>query len=100
MKYPGALLFVLITFAFANAQNNQVSGRLTDPQGEPLPGATVHVMGTNTGTITETDGSFTLLNLAPGQHKLIFTYLGLSPDTLPVRIEAGQKLQLSPVALK
>jgi TonB-dependent starch-binding outer membrane protein SusC len=37
-----------------------VSGKVTDENGEPVPGATVIVEGTNVGTVTDIEGSFTV----------------------------------------
>ncbi|KAA9338749.1 TonB-dependent receptor [Hymenobacter busanensis] len=45
----------------AEAQNRQVSGRVTDrTTGEGIPGATVLVKGTTSGVSTNSDGTFTL----------------------------------------
>ncbi|WP_373494382.1 carboxypeptidase-like regulatory domain-containing protein, partial [Aquiflexum sp.] len=38
----------------------QVSGKVTDENGEPLPGASVTVAGTTTGTVTDMDGNYTI----------------------------------------
>lgn len=38
----------------------EVSGRVLDDQGDPLPGATVLVKGTTMGTVTDTDGKYQL----------------------------------------
>jgi TonB-linked SusC/RagA family outer membrane protein len=40
-----------------------VSGKVTDPQGNPLVGANVKVKGSNVGTTTDNLGRFTLANL-------------------------------------
>lgn len=40
-----------------------VSGKVTDPKGNPLSGANVKVKGTNIGTTTDNLGRFTLANL-------------------------------------
>jgi len=37
-------------------QQSQVSGKVTDKNGNPVPGVTVVVKGTTTGTITDLDG--------------------------------------------
>ncbi len=37
-----------------------ITGVVTDPNGQPLPGVTVVVKGTTTGTVTDTDGGFSL----------------------------------------
>ncbi|EON77969.1 TonB-dependent receptor [Lunatimonas lonarensis] len=38
----------------------EITGRVTDEKGEPIPGATVIVEGTSLGTVTNIDGGFTL----------------------------------------
>jgi len=55
------LLFLTLTLVFAQfsfAQNISVSGKVTDPSGEPIPGVNVVVKGTNTGTTTDFDGKY------------------------------------------
>lgn len=51
-----------------------VSGVVKDGTGQPLPGVTVLVKGTTTGTVTELDGSYTLS--APEGAVLVFTFVG------------------------
>ncbi|WP_242921206.1 TonB-dependent receptor [Pontibacter liquoris] len=41
-----------------------VTGKVADEKGEPLPGATVRVKGTDKGTSTGADGAFVLQNVA------------------------------------
>jgi hypothetical protein len=43
------------------AQVQKVSGTVKDRAGSPVPGASVVVKGTNTGTITANDGSFSIV---------------------------------------
>lgn len=68
-----ALLLVLaaqITFA----QVKTITGTVTDQDGLPLPGATVQVKGTNTGTQTDFDGNYAV-EAAVGQ-TLVFSFVG------------------------
>lgn len=51
------LLVLLVSTQLATAQF-MASGRVTDPAGEPLIGATVAVTGTNRGTTTNMDGAY------------------------------------------
>ncbi|QIX60446.1 TonB-dependent receptor [Hymenobacter sp. BT18] len=51
-----------------------VSGRVTQENGDPLPGVTVLVKGTTNGTSTNSDGSFVIS--APSGSTLLFTYIG------------------------
>ncbi len=42
------------------AQNKTISGKVTDPTGSPIPGASVILKGSKGGTSTGPDGSFTI----------------------------------------
>ena len=55
---------IVLTKEAANAQQVpvKVTGRVTDEQGESLPGVTVMVKGTTNGTITDFDGNYTIRN--------------------------------------
>jgi hypothetical protein len=53
-----------------------VSGIVRDENGTPLPGASVTVAGTTTGTVTDINGKYTL-NVDEGA-KLIFSYIGFN----------------------
>ena len=44
----------------AYAQGNLVGGTVTDSEGNPLPGVGVVYNGTNTGTVTDNDGRFSI----------------------------------------
>ena len=43
-----------------NQGRPQVQGRVLDPEGQPLPGASVFVKGTNNGTVTDNNGWFSI----------------------------------------
>ena len=50
-----SLFFCSITFA-----QTSISGSVKDNKNEPLPGANVRIAGESTGTVTDSDGKFTL----------------------------------------
>jgi hypothetical protein len=61
----------------ASRRNITVTGRIKDQtNGETLPFATVTVEGHNLGTVTNTDGYFTLYNVPSDTETLVFRYLG------------------------
>lgn len=53
-------LLPLLVATAASAQDRRVTGRVTDSKGQPVAGATVTVRGGRSGTMTSTDGTFTL----------------------------------------
>jgi TonB-dependent starch-binding outer membrane protein SusC len=71
--------FFLIT-ASLSAQNS-VSGKIVDSQNEPLVGASIIVKGTSNGTLTDTEGSFTLGNVPKGS-TLVVSFVGYSSQEI------------------
>lgn len=64
-------------------QQNAVSGTVTDETGQALPGVTVVIKGTTTGTVTNTDGSYTLTNI-PENSTLQFSFVGMRTQEVVV----------------
>ncbi|MCX2718170.1 SusC/RagA family TonB-linked outer membrane protein [Lentiprolixibacter aurantiacus] len=74
------LVGAILCFGLVEAQ--EVSGTVTDANG-PLPGASVVVKGTTTGTQTDFDGNYTLSNV-DANATLVFSYIGYSTQEVPV----------------
>ena len=67
-----------------NVQQNQpVSGKVTDNTGVPLPGVTIVIKGTTQGTITNSDGNYSLANV-PGNATLVFSFVGMKGQEINV----------------
>ncbi|MDR2936716.1 MAG: carboxypeptidase-like regulatory domain-containing protein, partial [Rikenellaceae bacterium] len=78
--------FVLLSFVFlaqfALAQAIKVTGKVTDPNGQPLIGVSVIVQGTTTGTSTDAAGIYTIN--APNRATLDFLLIGYEQVSEPV----------------
>jgi TonB-linked SusC/RagA family outer membrane protein len=57
-------------------QQRTVSGTVTDSRQQPLPGVTVIVKGTTTGTITNFNGLYSIPNV-PETATLVFSFVGM-----------------------
>ena len=77
-----AMCAMVLSIGTIWAQNVNVTGKVTDKNGEPLVGAYVLVQGTRTGTSTNIDGAYTILSPANGT--LVFTSMGYKDATIPV----------------
>ncbi|AKD55072.1 SusC/RagA family TonB-linked outer membrane protein [Spirosoma radiotolerans] len=66
--------------AFAQTK---VSGKVVDAQGLALPGVSIVVKGTTTGTVSAAQGDYSL-NLARGNETLVFSYIGFLSQEIPV----------------
>ena len=78
------------------AQTVQVSGTVTDAEdGQPLPGVSVVVKGTVQGTVTDTNGKYTIA--APADAILLFSFIGMTTQDISIagRQVINVELQLS-----
>jgi len=60
----------------AQSSSDNISGKVTDENGQPLPGVSVIVKGTKQATITDTNGNY-LINNLPKNAILQFTFVGM-----------------------
>lgn len=80
------LLIAIVLFGSftAIAQSGLVSGTITDAlDGASLPGATVVIQGTTSGTVTDINGFYSI-EVTPDQ-VLVFSYVGYAPQELIVQ---------------
>lgn len=81
LKFNGILVLLLVLIAqLTFAQERAVTGTVSDNAGMPLPGVSVLVKGTKSGTQTDFDGKYTI-KAAPNQ-VLIFSYIGMKSQEI------------------
>lgn len=54
-----------------------VSGTVTDQNGQPLPGVSIYIEGTSTGTTSDFDGKYTIA-VNSDQAVLVFSFIGMT----------------------
>ena len=64
-------------------QQKSISGKVTDSSGATLPGVSVVIKGTTSGTITDMDGKYTFENV-PVNATLQFSFVGMKSKEIPV----------------
>ncbi len=98
-KHLLALTLVLFACVTTWAQR-VVTGKVTDKQGEALIGASILAKGTNSGTVTDLDGSFSL-NVPGNASTLVISYTGYNTqeitlgatNVIDVQMDAGITLE-------
>ena len=75
------LTFLLIVMCAIAAQAKTVKGTVIDQVNEPVIGASVTVVGTTNGTVTDFDGNFVLNNVADGA-TIKFSFMGMQAKEL------------------
>ncbi len=74
------------------ARQYEVTGKVIDSSGEPLPGVTVMLKGTKLGVTTDTDGQFKMTLPQVENAVLIFSFIGM--ETQEVAVDGKKELKI------
>jgi iron complex outermembrane recepter protein len=85
MKKIVLIFFVLFLFIKVNAQN-QIKGKVTDINNQPLIGASVFLPELNKGTITNQAGEYLISNIPNGKIKIQFSFVGYNTEIKTIDI--------------
>ncbi len=89
-----SFIFVFALVVQVLAQNRTVTGKVTDQEtGQGLPGVTVLVKGTSSGTATSVDGGFTI-SVPSNDAVLVFRYVGYDNKEVAVGTQSTISVQL------
>ncbi|MDZ4698086.1 MAG: TonB-dependent receptor [Rhodothermales bacterium] len=101
MRYSMRLMNALAALALclglttqAYAQTGRISGQVTDPAGQPLPGVNVIVAGTTLGAATNSEGRFLLPSVPAGARVVEVSMVGFQRFQRAVDLAAGQEMVL------
>ena len=82
------LACLFLSLGMALAQTTVTGTVVSHEDGQPVVGATVRVVGSNAGTVTDVDGKFSVN--APSDAELSITYLGMKE----ARVKAGKNIRV------
>ncbi|MGZ3767611.1 MAG: TonB-dependent receptor plug domain-containing protein, partial [Mucilaginibacter sp.] len=77
-----------------NVFDRQVTGKVTNDDGSPITGVNVMVKGSNTGTVTDADGNFSV-SIPDGPATLVFTSVGFEKKEVAVNNQKSITVALS-----
>ena len=75
------------------AEDSEISGKITDRSGQPLPGVFILEKGSTNGTSSDTDGLFSL-EVSP-ESILVITCLGFDDMEMPASEADGNVIQMN-----
>lgn len=92
---PGLLILFLLLLGAASmsAQDRTIRGRVTDSYNEPIPGATVVLKGTTTGTVADVDGNFSVA-VTGDNPVLVISSTGFEKQEVTVGTQTTLDIQL------
>ncbi len=100
-RFPALLLVGLLTAiagAWAQGGSGSISGHVTDASGAVLQGAQVDVQPrSSASTVSNQQGEFTVLNLAPGNYTVTVSYVGFATFSKEVAVAGAQTARVDAV---
>ena len=82
MKRTLGMVFLFLMLSVQGAWAQAVRGTVNDESGEPIIGASVKVVGSNTGAVTDFNGKFSVS--APSNGQLEISYVGYQTQKLAI----------------
>ncbi len=75
--------------------DRNISGKVQDEKGQPLPGVSIIVKGTKSGTASNTEGAFQL-SVPDAGGTLVFSYVGYMPQEVAIGNQATYDISMQP----
>jgi iron complex outermembrane recepter protein len=90
MKSVLLTLLGCVMYSVVWAQSGKIVGKVTTLDGQPAAQVNVTLQGTGKGTVTQSDGTYTLSELPAGSFTLVASFVGLTTRSEPVLLTAGE----------
>ena len=75
----------IVCAATVSAQSRQITGTIVSENGEPVVGASIVVVGTKTGTVSDIDGKFSFNNIPVKATQVRISYLGMQVKVATIK---------------
>src|SRR5687768_5530463 len=95
MRKFACLFFAFMLMTAVSWAQRTVTGRVTDEKGVPLPNVSVLVKNTRVGTVTNTDGTYSLTVPANGR-VLVFSSIDMSSEEVSIGNQSSIDVSLQP----
>lgn len=90
MKIKLFLFFSCMIFCLQLTSQNQIYGKVTDTEGNPLIGASVYLNNTSAGTTTDENGEFEF-SIKSKEYTLVISYIGYETILFPLKNAENNK---------
>src|SRR3970282_2505232 len=97
MKFTKLFIFCLLSILFSvytQAQDVNVSGKVYDENGLPIPGVSILIKGTSKATASDFDGNYQIMTTSKGT--LVFSYLGYNTGQESINGRSRIDVKLNP----
>jgi len=95
IKYGLTMLFLICAFSVF-AQKSVFSGKVVDENNQPLPGATIHVKGTDQSAGTDVSGSFSIPANNQSEVTVTISFVGYDVKEIAIKVNEKPTIRLTP----
>lgn len=90
------LMAIFLSISHIWAQQRTITGKVTDENGNPLPNVSILVKGTNVGTVTKADGTYSV-SVPASAKTIVFSGVGLKTSEFNISTQSVINASLSTV---
>ena len=90
MKLIFTFYFTLVLSSLLFSQT-KISGKITDEENQPLPGANIYLKDTYDGISSETDGTFSFVTDEEGEFELVVSFVGYQSYSQKIILDKKEK---------
>jgi iron complex outermembrane receptor protein len=90
-----SLVILMTAFSTFSQTTTVLSGNISDVLSKAIPRASVHVLNTNYGTVTNAEGRFTITNIPAGRYTLQISAIGYATIEKQIFLSASQNESLT-----
>ncbi len=84
-----------ITSAGDIDMRGSINGTVTDTNNQPLPGVNIRLPQLDRGTVSDSDGSFSIENVPSGTYTITFSFVGFATNTQRVTVTNDETTELN-----
>lgn len=99
MKNRLVILPLCLLFTSSLLAQTRISGKVSDAQGEVIPGANVYLKDTFDGINTSSNGSFTFESVEQGSQVLVISFIGYKTQEKPIELK-GEAIYIEVVLIE
>ncbi|MCU0354078.1 MAG: TonB-dependent receptor [Cytophagales bacterium] len=87
---PLLWIWLMVLPTFGQTGKGTISGRILDAKKQAVPGVSVAVKGTRTGSVSDADGAFRIENVAAGEAVLLISAVGYVSQSQSVLVRSDE----------
>lgn len=86
MSFSKNLTFAGMLLMSITSQAQMLSGEITNEKNEAVAGATIHLLNSGEGTISDARGNYQLNNLSPGKYTVVVSAIGYAEENKEINL--------------